>query len=310
MWLDCYVMTILSFLAEILGQYKEHAKGETYFVCPFCHHSRPKFAINTHTLKWHCWHCNERGNSLVVLANKLKLSSKQIVELKKLISADDLALSTHQETTFETPELPSEFSPLWKPNKTLSYRHALSYILNRGISVPEIIRYNVGYCATGPYAGRVVVPSYNESNELNYFVARAYYGNTSLKYKNPPISKDVIVFDRLINWKLPVILVEGVFDAMAVKYNAIPLLGKHLPSSVLTKIIEQQTPAVYVMLDADAQPAALELTRKFDCLDIECKNVIPAHKDAGESSINEIWDSIVSARPFSMHDLIAQKLSH
>jgi len=303
-------MTILPFLTEILGEYKEHAKGETYFVCPFCHHPKPKFAINANTLKWHCWHCNERGNSVVSLANKLKLSNKKIIELKKLLSSDDLTRHEIVERPEELLELPNEFSPLWKPNKTLSYRHALSYILNRGISVPEIIRYNIGYCATGPYAGRVVVPSYDSDNDLNYFVARAYYGNTSLKYKNPPTSKNVIVFDRLINWQLPIILVEGVFDAIAVKYNAIPLLGKHVPPVLLTKIIESQTPEVFVMLDADAQTSALELTRKFDYLGIESKNVVPTHKDAGESTMHEIWESIRSSRPYSMHDLIVQKLSH
>ena len=49
------------------------------------------------------------------------------------------------------------------------------------------------------------------NGKLNYFVGRDFYAST-LKYKNPPIPKDVIGFDLYVNWSLPIILVEGVFD--------------------------------------------------------------------------------------------------
>jgi len=305
------MMKILAFLGKVLGAYKEHGKGETYFVCPFCHHNRPKFAINLHSLKWHCWHCNKRGNSLVVLCKQLDLSREQIAELKRLLSADDARkYAQFDEFTATELSLPEEFTPLWKPKPNLSYRHALSYILKRGISVSEIIRYNIGYCTTGPYAGRVIVPSYDANDVLNYFVARAYYGNTGLKYKNPPVSKNVIVFDQLINWELPIILCEGVFDAMAIKYNAIPLLGKHLPPNLLTKMIEKQTSTVFIMLDADAQEQATELTERFDQLGLDARNVVLPRKDAGDSSLVEIWDAINHSHVYSFKDLITQKLEH
>ena len=40
------------------------------------------------------------------------------------------------------------------------------------------------------------------------------------------------MFENQINWNEPITLVEGVFDAMAVKRNAIPLLGKFVPKTL------------------------------------------------------------------------------
>ena len=59
-----------------------------------------------------------------------------------------------------------------------------------------------------------------------------------MKYKNPPISRDVIVFDGMINWNEPITLVEGVFDSFSVKRNVIPLLGKFLLSKLKNKILK------------------------------------------------------------------------
>jgi len=306
------MLKILAFLKKILGDYTEHSKGETYFVCPFCHNRKRKFAINLRSMKWQCWHCSERGKSLVTLARKLDLTREQITELKTLLSADDAKkYAQHNEYTSTELALPSEFSPLWKPLTTLSYRHALAYILKRGISVPEIIRYNIGYCAMGPYAGRIIVPSYNEQNVLNYFVARSYYGNNSLKYKNPPVSKDVVVFDQLVNWEMgSVILCEGVFDAMAIKWNAIPLLGKHLPPALLTKMIEKHTQSVAIMLDADAQGPATKLAEKLVGLGLDVHNVVLGSKDAGDSLLPEIWGAISNSSTHSFKDFITQKLEN
>ena len=38
------------------------------------------------------------------------------------------------------------------------------------------------------------------------------------KYKNPPVSKNVTIFENHINWKKPITLCEGVFD-VSIKRN-------------------------------------------------------------------------------------------
>ena len=95
--------------------------------------------------------------------------------------------------------LPKEFKPLWIPTPSVLYRHAIKYIRDRGITGIDVLRHQMGYCESGEYANRIIVPSYNAENQLNYFVARSFFDN-SMKYKNPPISKNVIVFENHINW--------------------------------------------------------------------------------------------------------------
>ncbi len=69
-----------------------------------------------------------------------------------------------------------------------------------------------------------------------------------MKYKNPKVSKDIIGFDLFINWDLPIVLCEGVFDAIAIKRNAIPLFGKTIPKSLHKKIIEKKVRDIYICL--------------------------------------------------------------
>ena len=84
---------------------------------------------------------------------------------------------------------------------------------------------------------RIIIPSYDSEGKLNYFVGRDFY-NSNFKYKNPPFPKDIVGFDLYINWSLPIILTEGVFDAMSIRTNAIPMLSKKPSKSLLRKIFE------------------------------------------------------------------------
>ena len=78
-----------------------------------------------------------------------------------------------------------------------------------------------------------------------------------MKYKNPPVSRDTIPFEFYINWDSPLTLCEGVFDALAIKRNAIPLLGKTLPPSLMKKIVKSSVQKIYIALDKDAIKDAL-----------------------------------------------------
>jgi hypothetical protein len=76
---------------------------------------------------------------------------------------------------------------------------------------------------------RVIIPSYDRFNSLNYYVGRLYIENEyQTKYLNPDKNKrDVIFNEYLINWDGDVRLLEGVFDHIVVP-NSIPILGKEL----------------------------------------------------------------------------------
>ena len=69
-----------------------------------------------------------------------------------------------------------------------------------------------------------------------------------MKYKNPNVSRDIIPFDWYIAWSKPIVLCEGVFDAMSIRSNAIPMLSKKPSKSLLQKIFEKNVKTIYIAL--------------------------------------------------------------
>ena len=246
-------LVVINVLDGVLGVGTSMKGNEQVHHCPFCHHHKKKLQVNVETQYWHCWVCDSKGRSIQSLLRKLNVERS---ELGKIVSIYGEYTPTKSDTTDEVIklQLPNEFKPLYVKPKSIDfdYNQAIGYLHRRGIHMDEILKYNIGYCSEGLYSGRVIVPSYNESDELNYFVARSYYEDATMKYKNPPVSRDVIVFDNQINWNEPITLVEGVFDSFSVKRNVIPILGKFLQKTLKKKIFEKGVSEIKILLDSDA----------------------------------------------------------
>jgi len=301
-------MNLISLLSQILGDYKEFGKGEVYFTCPFCHNHKRKFAVNVLKNAFHCWHCGARGRSLITLFKKLDVSRSQLKELRSLLSDDQINNYIEEDTNTEL-YLPPGFKPLWIPSKSIHYINAIKYLKNRGITGYDIIRYQMGYTMDGPYASRIIIPSYDSNNKLNYFLARSFY-ESGLKYKNPPVSKNVIVFENQINWKMPLVLCEGVFDAIAIRRNAVPLLGKFVPRKLLKMMIKNKVKEVYVALDDDAITEAREIEQSLSQYGIDVKLVNLDKKDPSELGFKDTWECISNASRSTFKDYIGGRLQN
>ena len=168
----------------------------------------------------------------------------------------------------------------------------MHYLLNRGIGVFDIIKYRIGYCESGEYTGKIIIPSYNSAGQLNYFVSRAFYKADSQKHKNPKVSKDIIGFDLTINWSEPIVLCEGAFDAIAVKRNAIPLFGKIIQPALQKKIIEKRVRDIYICLDADALRNALQIAERFMAEGLNVYFIELEDEDASELGFHKITEII------------------
>ena len=59
------------------------------------------------------------------------------------------------------------------------------------------------------------------------------------------------------------VLCEGPFDAIAIKRNAIPLLGKNIQSNLMKKIVTSLVDKIYIALDKDAIKQALHFCEKL-----------------------------------------------
>ena len=279
---------LLGYLENILGKSHKKARENYAFTCPKCNHRKPKLEVNLHTNEkgenpFECWVCGFKGKTIRSLLRQLQVPASQAHEILKYVRKGE----EDKYKITSGVELPKEFKTLFNASQTSVIVNKIKkYLQARGFTEQDYIKYNVGYCTAGEYSGRVIIPSYNEQNQLNFFVGRTYE-DAFHKYKNPEASKDIIAFENLINWNLPIILVEGVFDAIAVKRNAVPLLGKSMSKALLKRIISSKTEDIYIALDKDAFKRAIEhaetllnIGKKVYLIDLDDKDpsVIGFHK--------------------------------
>ena len=304
-------LTVINILDTALGVGSSLKGNEQAHHCPFCNHHKKKLQVNLDTQRWHCWVCDSKGRSIQSLLRKLNVDIRDLNRLKDIYGEDDYTLVEKDEYVAKL-QLPSEFKQLhFKPKGFQpEYNQALNYLKERGITQADIVKYNIGYCSDGLYFGRIIVPSYDENGDLNYFVARSYYKEERMKYKNPPVNRDVIVFENQINWNEPITLVEGVFDSFSVKRNCIPLLGKFLLSKLKNKIIEKGVKEVTILLDSDAITDSTKHTDYFIKNGINVKNIIPTGKDAGDMGFKAVRELLKGATQTGWDDLVLSKLNN
>ena len=299
---------LLSLLSVVIGNPGRNVRKENehIFFCPFCSHYKPKLQVNLVNQFWHCWVCDSKGRTLKQLFYKLNATPNQFIELTDIVG--ESYYYTEKSDSVEVISLPKEYIPLWKDdgNKILR-KHALLYLKKRNISNKDIIKYEIGYCEDGLYRNRIIIPSYDNMNKLNYFIARNFYKG-GMKYKNPPVSKNVIMFENHINWNLPIVICEGAFDAITIKRNVIPILGKTLPEALLEKMVNGGTNKVIIILDTDARKDALKMTEKLARYSIDSCLVKLTDKDPSEEGFDNMINYINNAKNIDLFSTIKMKL--
>jgi DNA primase len=302
---------VVSTLTGVLGSHLTLKGNELAFYCPFCNHHKQKLQVNTETQKWHCWTCNSGGKKLTSLLKKLDVDRKTISIIREIYGDSNYNPQLEDADTKVFISLPKEFISLSEVPKGFNpeYKNALHYLTQRGITEKDIVKYNIGYCKEGLYGQRVIIPSYNSDGTLNYFVSRSYYPENKMKYKNPPISKNVICFDSQVNWNEPIILCEGVFDAITIKRNAIPLLGKFPSRLLVEKIFMSGITDIIISLDNDAINEALKAAEYFRKQGIHVKMMYLKDKDAADMGYEKFYEELKEAKEFSSEELLLNKIN-
>jgi DNA primase len=210
---------------------------------------------------------------------------------------------------YEAVTLPSSFLPLSEPTGTYRCSHALAYLHKRGVTDIDILRYNIGYCEDGEYNNRIIIPSYDADGQLNFFSSRIFYDDAFNPHKGPTASKNIVGFENLINWQNGVTLVEGCFDAISVRRNAIPLFGKIMPDKLKERIIENHVPRINMLLDNDAMRAAIRNSEDLLKLGVKVHLIKLEGKDPSVLGYQRINQIIEDSRPMGYSDLVYFKLS-
>lgn len=269
-------------MTSFLGNPKNNITngGQLQYPCPRCVEEKGKNEITKYNLEvnlfkgFHCWSCcsiDEEMRGSISKLIKLYGNSSILKEYKELITEmrNEPLYKLHFKNTFEPllkeeTRLPKNFQPFIKGK--YAPKKALDYLFSRGIDWNIIEKFNMGFTSYDPdnkmVSSRIILPSYDEYGELNYWTGRDYTGiKGRQKYYNPKVErKDLIFNEDKIQWDADITLVEGPFDHI-VTPNSIPLLGKQLDRNykIYKNIYQKANASINIFLDGDAYPSALKI---------------------------------------------------
>jgi DNA primase len=296
-------------LESILGRSKSARGGdEAVFNCPSCNHHKKKLTFNLASQKFQCWVCGYKGHRAFQLLKKANAPGAAFGALKEIDKQYNFKQQAKQKVDANTLTLPKEVTPIISSSAVLS-KHALHYLDQRGITPQDVVKYDLHYCEQGPLRNMVVVPSYDADGFLNYYVGRSFDKNAYIKHKLASSTKDIIGFEMYINWDLPVILCEGAFDAMAIKRNAIPLFGKKLSTTLMTKIIKSNVEKIYLALDEDALKDAFNHAETFMSYGKRVYLIEMGDKDPSELGIEQFTKLLHNATELTTSILMKKRLA-
>ena len=305
----------LSILHDILGRsYKSNE--EHLFECPYCNHHKNKFSVNVEKNVYKCWICDARGKNLFRVIRRFGTFSQQ--EKWKELSGHQQDLGEFDrlfevelivEPREQVLEMPQGFKSLTRLSNTKAHNRALKYLEERGIGKYDILKWKMGYTTEGPFRNRIIIPSFNQQGDLNYFIARTF-SDDYRRYMNPPVSRNIVFNELYVDFQEEVTIVEGVFDAIKAQ-NAVPILGSTIreSSKLFRTIVNNDTP-VLMALDPDAEKKSESIKKLFLKYGIEVREIeYPDERDIGDMSKKEVSVLSQKAKFVKSYDSLINAIS-
>lgn len=276
-----FLRKLQNILSEFLGSPKNDvtANGQIQFNCPCCieekgEREKGKFNLEVNIVKnvYRCWSCGEYNDNMHGSIKKLfRIYANEKLWNDYISIINDFRKSKLYQIHFKNDELKltdfvflkEEVSlpNIYRPFKENGYnpKAALEYLTNRGIGWDIINKYHIGYTLFDSkqkeLSTRIIIPSYDEFNDLNYWTGREYSGfKGKQKYYNPKVERKEIIFnEHLIQWDADINLCEGPMDAIVLP-NSIPLLGKALKPEfkIYDCLMKYANANINIFLDGDA----------------------------------------------------------
>lgn len=289
--------------------YLEPGEENVHVSCPQCNDGREtkkKLYIALETGWYNCWVCNTSGKNINFLFRKY--SSKHSKRCLDLFPSGNLHLEVQKEE--EIVELPDDLCLINNNTRDPDARAVHSYLKNRGMTYTDILRWRVCTSNSFIFRRKAIFPSFDCNGKLNYYVARSI-DETKFKYTNAKISKSSIIFNGIdIDWTQPVILVEGVFDAVKCPDNTVIALGSSLSKkSSLHKNLVRNRSTVIVCFDEDAEKKSHKVCKSLISGGCNVFKTTARGKDLGDRTKDEVMKILSLAKLWREEESISHKIS-
>lgn len=274
-----------SFLGESKQGFFDNGTSQYQFNCPECAEEnggepdgKTNLEVSFSLGRCHCWKCGYSGplSRLVrdyggtELLKDYYATVKDIKESKyyNIGLFKDMAENAYLNDYIK---LPDTFTKI--DLKTCRKKKLVEYLNKRRITQDIIDLHNIGYTTwdeeKSNLRNRIIIPSYDNAGDLNYWVGRDFTGNEKrMKYWNSKNDKNEIVFqESLIQWDATIYLCEGALDCLYYP-NSIALLGKTLSkdTKIFQELYDKARANIVICLDGDTE--LKETKRLYNLLNI------------------------------------------
>ena len=282
--------------------------------CPFCNkkNGKTKLVIRVDNPVFHCWVCNKSGKDVTYLFSRF--FKRYLTEAKELFKFKKLAISEEDKEAAEIC-LPADFELCPNITKGLNPNKLAvkKYAALRGASPHKQWMLKLGASDEGDFIRSLIIPSFDNEGNINFYTCRKIDAMTDSgrKYVNAEVPKSEIIFNEyLIDWSLPLTLVEGPLDLLKTNDNATCLLGSHLGENfkLFQQIVKHKTD-VYLALDYDAYWKAQDIAKLLASYDINVW-IVKADKtrDVGDMTEEEFKERLDNAEKWYEDDFLLKKI--
>jgi DNA primase len=204
--------------------------------------------------------------------------------------------------------LPPEFVPVFD-GKSWSIP---VYLKRRGIKARTAAFYGIGYCATGRYGGRIILPAH-VGGELAFYQARSVTG-ASPKYLAPIYDRSSALwgYDEAIGSD-HVLVVEGPFDVLGATqagFAAVAIMGKTISLRQVSLIRSLGASRITVLLDPEAYRESTEVARRLgEMVPGVLVGKLPDGCDPGDAPPEVIQGAVADAKTPGLRERLAPHAS-
>lgn len=231
----------------------EERYPEVSMVCPYCGKGNNHCRFNVEKNAFRCFRCNESGNIYTLL---------NFIGIKDI---DSLLISIEDDTPIkELRRIHSKELPDWTigtielDSESVIAKRGREYLSSRNVSLElaRELQFRIGI--EGRVDGTIVIPIIDNGKVQNYIARRFMYAGS--RYSGPhkdegftPKGSLVYGINRISN--SPVVIVEGVFDALALwSFGGVALMGKTASPAQIARVLTVASEAT-ILLDREGTEA-------------------------------------------------------